>query len=282
MLQLPSVSFDSVPRDLLPPELVIASLPRPQKRLIQLLAKGSSTHPDEATKSWSLDFLLSPHSLHWSSQFPYHLSHVQFTRNELDPSDPFSPSAKTTPLASSSGRPARVNIPANIFFRSIGYKASPLPGFEDLGIRFTDHRGTIPNDGFGRVTSSIKESSTPDGSFGSPLPGLYCAGWVKRGPTGVIASTMTDAFATADTIAADWKARSTVGGSRISFLNSSTGGSTGLGWEGVRPEAENRGLSPTSWRDWELIDAAERERGKQKGKPRDKFSRIEEMLQIVK
>jgi len=208
---------------------------------------------------------------------------VQFTRNELDPSDPFSPSAKTTPLALSSGLPARVNIPANVFFRSIGYKSSPLPGFEGLGIRFNDRRGIIPNDGFGRVTSSAEGSSTPDGSLSPPLPlpGLYCAGWVKRGPTGVIASTMTDAFATADIIAADWKARSSVGDSRISFLNLSTGGSTGLGWEGVRPEAENRGLSPTSWRDWELIDAAERERGRQKGKPRDKFSRVEEMLQIV-
>ncbi|KAN0071286.1 hypothetical protein V8E54_010717 [Elaphomyces granulatus] len=283
MLQLPSVSFDPIPRGLLPPELVITSLPRPQKRLIQLLTKGSSTHPDEATKSWSLDFLLSPRSLHWSSQFPYRLSHVQFTRNELDPSDPFSPGAKTTPFALSSGLPARVNIPANIFFRSIGYKSSPLPGFEGLGIRFNDRRGIIPNDGFGRVISSVKpveESSTPDGSL-SPLPGLYCAGWVKCGPTGVIASTMTDAFATADIIATDWKARSSVGDGRISFLNLSTGGSTGLGWEGVRPEAENRGLSPTSWRDWELIDAAERERGRQKGKTRDKFSRVEEMLQIV-
>jgi len=133
------------------------------------------------------------------------------------------------------------------------------------------------------VTNSaqpVEESSTPDGSL-SPLPGLYCAGWVKCGPTGVIASTMTDAFATADIIATDWKARSSVGDSRISFLNLSTGGSTGLGWEGVRPEAENSGLSPTSWRDWELIDAAERERGRQKGKTRDKFSRVEEMLQIV-
>jgi len=57
--------------------------------------------------------------------------------NELDPSDPFSPGAKTTPLALSSGLPARVNIPANIFFRSIGYKSSPLPGFEGLGIGLT-------------------------------------------------------------------------------------------------------------------------------------------------
>ena len=32
---------------------------------------------------------------------------------------------------------------------------------------------------------------------------LYCSGWVKRGPVGVILTTMNDAFETADNIAAD-------------------------------------------------------------------------------
>ena len=35
------------------------------------------------------------------------------------------------------------------------------------------------------------------------ITGLYCSGWVKRGPVGVIATTMTDAFETADTILSD-------------------------------------------------------------------------------
>lgn len=37
-------------------------------------------------------------------------------------------------------------------------------------------------------------------------PGLYCSGWVKRGPTGVIATTMTDSFLTSQTLLQDLKA----------------------------------------------------------------------------
>jgi adrenodoxin-NADP+ reductase len=86
---------------------------------------------------------------------------------------------------------------------------------------------------------------------------------------------MTDAFTTADALAAD-KAQAGKG----SLLNGPAN-STGLGWEGVRPEAEKRGLRPTSWQDWERIDKAERERGQQKGKVRDKFGRVEEMLEVI-
>lgn len=224
--------------------------------------------------------------MHWSPKFPFRLSHVKFTRNDLDPADPFSPNATVKQHLLSSGESAEVTIPCNLFFRSIGYKSLPLPGFEELGIQFDKRRGIIPHDGFGRVTSSAataEDSTTPlDHARISHLPGLYCAGWVKRGPTGVIASTMMDAFATADSIAADWEAQKSGTGSRISFLNSASGGSTGLGWEGVRPEAERRGLMPTTWQDWEKINAVERERGKQRGKIREKFGRVEEMLAVVR
>jgi adrenodoxin-NADP+ reductase len=288
LLQLPNVSFDPIPKDLLPSESVVAELPRAQKRLIQLLAKGSTKQATEAQKSWSLDFLLSPHSLHWSPVFPYPLSHTMFTRNDLDPADPFSPNATIKPHIQRNGESAKVAIPTNIFFRSIGYKSLPLPGFEELGIKFDNRRGIIPHDGYGRITSAsltktpqAEESLTPDADRIFHLPGLYVAGWVKCGPTGVIASTMMDAFATADSIAADYASRQGKEAGDISLLNSASGGSSGLGWGGVRSEAERMGLRPTSWQDWQKIDAAERERGKQKGKIREKFGRVEEMLEVV-
>lgn len=286
LIQLPGVSFDNISKEYFPPEEVISSLPRAQKRLIQLLAKGSPTEPSTASKSWSLDFLLSPHSLHWSPMFPYRLSHAKFTRNEFASSDPFAPDAKVQPHHLASGTLAQMNMPCNMFFRSIGYKSLPLPGFDELGIEFDERRGIIPNDGFGRVTSSSRaaeDSTTPlDQTHISHLPGLYCAGWVKRGPTGVIASTMMDAFGTADSIAADWETHKANSEAGISFLNSASGGSTGLGWEAVRSEAIQRGLSPTSWEDWQRIDAVERERGAMNGKPREKFGRVEEMLSVVR
>ncbi|KAJ5463897.1 hypothetical protein N7475_007032 [Penicillium sp. IBT 31633x] len=279
LLQLPDVSFDPIPKDILPSGEVVSALPRAQKRLMQLLAKGSTNDPQTATKSWSLDFLLAPESLHWSPEYPYHLSHIKFSRNELDPSDPHSPSSKVFPKYLSSGKRAEVNIPASVFFRSVGYKSLPLPGLEDLGIDFDAQRGIIPNDGFGRVTSPSNKGEPeklPDGSLVYNLPGLYCAGWVKRGPTGVIASTMTDAFTTADTIVQDLAKHA----ASKSLLNA-PGHSSGLGWDGVKSEAQRRGLRPTSWKDWQCIDAVERARGQQKGKPRDKLGRVEEMLEVL-
>ncbi|KAJ5881446.1 Adrenodoxin-NADP+ reductase [Penicillium soppii] len=279
MLQLPGVSFDPIPKDVIPPAEVVSALPRAQKRLMQLLAKGSSNDPETSPKSWSLDFLLAPDSLQWSPKYPYHLSHVKFSRNELDPADPHSPSSKVFPKHLSSGKRAQVDLSASVFFRSVGYKSLPLPGLEDLGIDFDTKRGILPNDGFGRLTSLTNKGepeSLPDGSLISHLPGLYCAGWVKRGPTGVIASTMTDAFTTADSIVQDL--------AKIADSNSllhAPGQSTGLGWDGVKVEAERRGLRPTSWQDWQRIDSAERQRGQLKGKPRDKFGRVQEMLEVL-
>ncbi|KAJ5175823.1 uncharacterized protein N7482_001700 [Penicillium canariense] len=279
LLQLPSVSFHPIPKDVFPPEDVVNGLPRAQKRLMQLLAKGSANDPQTATKSWSLDFLLSPDSLHWSPMHPYRLTHAKFSRNELDPADPYNPTSKVTPKYLSSGKRAMVNLPSSVFFRSVGYKSLPLPGLEDLGIEFDSHRGIIPNDGFGRVKSlsgSGESHKLPDGSLISHLPGLYCAGWVKRGPTGVIASTMTDAFTTADSLMKDLADHNGSG----SLLRAPEQ-SSGLGWDGVKPEAARLGLRPTSWQDWQRIDAAERERGQRKGKVRDKFGRIEEMLEVI-
>lgn len=101
---------------------------------------------------------------------------------------------------------------------------------------------------------------------------MYCAGWVKRGPTGVIASTMADAFQTAESIAEDWYGKS-------QFLNH--GKSSGLGWEGLKEDAESRGCRRVSWSDWKTIDAAEKSAGQEKGKEREKFTKIEDMLAVL-
>jgi adrenodoxin-NADP+ reductase len=173
-----------------------------------------------------------------------------------------------------------VNISSSVFFRSVGYKSLPLSGMEDLGIEFDSQRGIIPNDGFGRVTSPSglgKSHKLPDGSLIAHLPGLYCAGWVKRGPTGVIASTMVDAFTTADTLLKDLATKE----ESQSPLRA-TEPSSGLGWDAVKTEAASLGLRATSWQDWQCIDAAERERGQSKGKVRDKFGRVEEMLEVLR
>jgi adrenodoxin-NADP+ reductase len=102
---------------------------------------------------------------------------------------------------------------------------------------------------------------------------MYCAGWVKRGPTGVIASTMDDAFHSADIVMRDWE-------DKVRFNENGDGDSRG-GWEVVKREVERRGIRSVSWKDWEKIDAVERQRGKEKGKVREKVRGVEEMLRMV-
>lgn len=131
---------------------------------------------------------------------------------------------------------------------------------KDLGIEFDSTLGIIPNDSHGRITSLSTD--------GTGVPGMYCSGWVKRGPAGVIANTMEDAFSTAEAITQDWE-------NEQPFM---TGGQ---GWETLKEEADRRGLRSVSWNEWRIIDAAEREKGKVLGKEREKFTSIKEILKVL-
>jgi adrenodoxin-NADP+ reductase len=267
LMKLPDTHFSPIPTDLFPPDLSL--LPRPQRRILQLLQKGSSCGPG-AKKTWSLDFLRSPQSLS-SSTVPSEISHttsiraltgVAFSQNKL--ADPFSPASSLLPAEENA---AKVHIPTSTLFRSIGYKSEPLPGFNELHISFDRRRGVIANDGLGRILPFNNKTDDP-----APLPGLYCTGWVQRGPTGVIASTMNDAFATAESIAADW----TEGRPFLTTL--------GDGWRGVALDAQQLGtkVEPVNWHQWEVIDAVEKARGKQQGRIRDKLGRVSEMLAVAR
>jgi len=68
-------------------------------------------------------------------------------------------------------------LDAQMVLRSVGYQSVPLPG-----VPFDERASVVPN-ALGRVL----------GADGSPLPGEYVAGWLKRGPTGVIGTNKSDA-----------------------------------------------------------------------------------------
>ncbi len=254
-MSLPSVGFESIDSKLLPPDL--SKLPRTSKRLTQLLSKGSPTSLAEAQKLWSLGFLLSPTSFKSNSSAPNALSSVEFAKTKLQGSNVFDPSAKVSTTEE------HVTLPASLAFRSIGYKSEAIVGMADLGIIFDEARGIISNDYNGRL---IAPSSNSADSVA--IPGMYSSGWVKRGPAGVIANTMEDAFATAEAIAKDWERKAP-------FL----GG--GYGWDVLKNNAKALGLRSVNWSDWEKIDAAEKKRGKDRGKEREKFTSVKEMLAVL-
>ncbi len=258
-MKLPSVAFEPIDSSLIPPD--VSKLPRAQKRIMQLLTKGAETPASSAAKSWSLDFQLSPKNFNAASASSDQLSNMTFERTTLYP-DAFDPYAKVR------GTGETIELPASFAFRSIGYKSEALQGLADLDIPFDDRRGIIPNDEYGRVLDL-------SGEPGRHTPRMYCAGWVKRGPTGVIATTMNDAFSTADAIADDWHTRAVSGGT------DNNSDKRQRGWECIAKEAETRGCRRVSWQDWEKIDKAERERGKIKGREREKFTRIADMLAVL-
>jgi ferredoxin--NADP+ reductase len=70
-------------------------------------------------------------------------------------------------------------LEADLVLRSVGYRGLPVEG-----LPFDERRGVVPNEG-GRV---IRD--------GGPVPGEYVAGWIKRGPTGVIGTNKSDAHET--------------------------------------------------------------------------------------
>lgn len=78
-------------------------------------------------------------------------------------------------------------IPAQLVFRSIGYRGLPV-----AGIPFDEQRGLILN-AAGRVTDAD----------GAQQLGEYVSGWIKRGPSGVIGTNKKDSQDTVDKILED-------------------------------------------------------------------------------
>jgi adrenodoxin-NADP+ reductase len=267
LMKIPPVAFHPIDRSFYPTET--KSLPRVQKRIAEVLLKGSAADPATAPRTWALDFLKAPASMN-ADATSGRLASVTFNTQQFAPgSDPFDTGARVV------STPETTTLPAALAFRSVGYKSTALRGLDDLGVPFDAKMGIIPNDIHGRV---ITPDLGPGNLTAGHLHGLYCAGWVKRGPTGVIASTMNDAFTSADVIAHDWM-------QGVPFLNDVQGGSgretTGLGWDGVKDEVVRKGVRPLGWADWKRIDQAERARGQKVGKEREKFASVADMLKAL-
>jgi ferredoxin--NADP+ reductase len=129
-------------------------------------------------------------------------------------------------------------IPCGIVFRSVGYLGVELPG-----VPFDARRATIPNEN-GRVTGA---------------PGVYCAGWIKRGPSGVIGTNKKDATETVDLLLEDAHA------GRLQRGDPSATAET------VEELLSSRGVEHVTYAGWEAIDAEERGRGEPQGRPRVKL-----------
>ena len=130
--------------------------------------------------------------------------------------------------------------------RSIGYQGLAIPG-----VPFDAKRGVIPNEA-GRVLGEDKK----------PLPGLYATGWIKRGPSGLIGTNKACAKETTDLALLDLPALPVPTGDPNALI-------------AKVPAA-------VDYDGWRLIDALEIERGKGRGKVRDKLTAVAHMLETAR
>ncbi len=135
-------------------------------------------------------------------------------------------------------------IPAQAVFRAIGYAGKELPG-----LPFDDDSKTVPNEA-GRVAGES---------------GIYVAGWIKRGPTGVIGTNKSDANETVQTLLAD-----------APDLPSPPEPDP----DAVPALLEQRGVRYLRWDQWLVLDKHEIGEGTRIGRPRLKVCTVDEMLAI--
>jgi len=147
------------------------------------------------------------------------------------------------------GTGKKETLSCGLVFRSVGYSGKPV-----AGVPFDEKKGLIPNQK-GRVMQDQQV-----------LKGLYAVGWIKRGANGVIGTNKPDSEETVKSLLED-----------IGQLEPCSEPST----ENVFNFLKSKGVRVVGFNDWKKIDTAEIERGKLVGKPREKFTSVEDMLKAI-
>ncbi|WP_462137316.1 FAD-dependent oxidoreductase [Candidatus Mycalebacterium sp.] len=207
------------------------------------ILRGFSEQRSGKKKTLHFRFLLSPLSINPGTDGG--AQSVTFAKNRLVKTD------DGTLAANATGETETME--AAIVFRSIGYTGVPLKD-----VPFDKKEGVIPND-TGRVL---------DKPGGKPLEGLYTTGWIKRGATGVIGTNKIDSAETVDSMIEDFAVEKTLIPS-------------------APPDAVDKLLQKTkpdyvSYRKWSYIDRKETAKGEKAGRPRVKYTSIEDIFKALK
>jgi ferredoxin--NADP+ reductase len=213
---------------------------RATTRKMEIIQSYVNRRPEGKSRTLTLRFLVSPVELIGDEHGQ--VKCMRLVRNEL-----YATEAGTL-------RPRATNhfeeLPVGLVFRSIGYRGVPLPG-----VPFNDSWGVIMNQG-GRVI---------DPETKAQVVGEYTAGWIKRGPSGVIGTNKPDALETVTYMLADAAAGITCQPETTSA-------------ESIMELVARRQPDFLTYDDWLRLDEMEVSKGKAMGRPRVKFTTIEQML----
>ncbi len=242
--ELADADITAIPQEVELDPLSRVAVERSQDRAtlkkVEMLREYARRAPTGKSRRLVLRFLVSPVEL--ISDGAGRVAAMRLVRNELY--------ATSTGALQPRATDRFEELPVGLVFRSVGYRGVPLPG-----VPFNESWGVILNDK-GRVLD-------PDTRL--PIVGEYAAGWIKRGPTGVIGTNKPDAAETVECMFEDL--------------------ARGAVLEPTRPEAaaaealvRQRQPNYVSYTDWLKLNEIEVARGRAQGRPRVKLTSVEEML----
>jgi ferredoxin--NADP+ reductase len=209
---------------------------RNARKIVDMLTKLANPPENEKTKRLFLHFLKSPIQISGEDK----MIRVSLETNKL---------TGEPGKQKSTGTGSTETVESGLLFRSVGYRGTAIPG-----VPFREDWGIIPNDE-GRITDD-----------GKPVPGLYAAGWIKRGPSGIIGTNKPCSIETARNLLAD-----------LPSLEPCPERDSQELLDGFA----EKGIKVVDYSAWQKIDAAEIARGEAKGKPREKFVTVEDMLEAA-
>ncbi|MEU1572679.1 FAD-dependent oxidoreductase [Streptomyces collinus] len=209
-----------------------SALPAPQRRNVEVLRGWTEAPPTGAPRRIRLRFFLRPAELLAEQG---RVGAVRFERTAPDGH------------GGVTGTGHHEIIGGQLVLRSVGYRGVPLEG-----LPFDPATGTVPNRS-GRVLRGVVVT-----------PGEYVAGWIKRGPTGVIGSNRPCAKETATALLEDAPA---------------------LALRAVPddplPALRAAGTDPVAWQGWQSIERAEAELGASLGRGVVKLPDWQSLLQAA-
>ncbi len=211
---------------------------RNARKIVDMLTKLADRPPgeEEKTRRLFLHFLKSPTQIAGEGK----MARAVLETNKLtgDPGE-----------QKSTGTGATETVECGLLFRSVGYRGTAIPG-----VPFHEAWGIIENEE-GRITDD-----------GKPVPGLYAAGWIKRGPSGIIGTNKPCSIETVKNLLADLPSLEPCSERDVQQLLDDLAG---------------KGVKVVDYAAWRKIDAAEIARGQAKGKPREKFVTVDDMLKAA-
>lgn len=206
----------------------------PTKRNLDVLRDFAAREPTGKPVVVRFLFFRSPVALHGDTK----VESVELVRNRLEEQG-----GRLVAVATEEHE----LLEAGLVFRSVGYRGVGLPD-----VPFDERRGTIANDG-GRV---VGEERT------------YCAGWIKRGPTGIIGTNKKDAAETVALLLED------IEQGQVTHREEATP-------EAVEALLAERGVRAVLYSGWASIDELERTAGEKLGRPRVKLRTWDELLEAA-